>query len=368
MGKAIRWLKGLFGLKKDRNQKDCSFSGDRKIKNPADWMIRSLYLETEQSKHAIAVAAATAAAADAAVAAAHAAVAVVRLTSRGRGGITAAGFERMNAAIKIQSFFRGYLARKALRALKGLVKLQAIVRGYLVRKQANATLHSIESLFRAQARFRARKSLAGAGADHHLEFPPPRKSTERFGDISKVHSRRLSASYETSLQSIDECPKIVEMDNGRPRPNKPKARRSDRSSSKALSSPLPPFYGSEAHYQYQDLYEADSGPMWEECRSSSAQSTPKLGQFDGPKVGAKSVCGEEIVFEKLNVFPNYMSNTRSSKAKFRSRSAPKQRPEFGPNRRVSLGDMMESRGSLSGLKMERSCSQAQEVINSRSKW
>lgn len=371
MGKAIRWLKGLFGFKRGRKEKDDPFSGDRKIKNPpegsTDWLIRSLYLEDEQSRHAIAVAAATAAAADAAVAAAHAAVAVVRLTSQGGVAIPGA------AAVKIQSVFRGYLARKALRALKGLVKLQALVRGHLVRKQANATLRAIESLFRAQARFRVRKSFSG-GSDHHREVssclpPPPRKSTETLGDIyvSKVHSRRLSTSFETNLHSIHEFPKIVHVDNGKS--NKTKFRKSLGPFSKAYSSPLPPSRELQAHRQYQNLYEIHSGPMWEECRSSSAQSTPKLATFDGPKPrGTRSVCDEAIVFEKFNVFPNYMSNTSSSRAKLRSRSAPKMRPEFGPKRRVSLGDMMESRGSFCGPKMERSCSQAQELIYLKTKW
>ena len=54
------------------------------------------------------MAAATAAAADAAVAAAQAAVAVVRLTSKGRGGLFPGGREKW-AAVKIQTIFRSYL-------------------------------------------------------------------------------------------------------------------------------------------------------------------------------------------------------------------------------------------------------------------
>lgn len=60
-----------------------------------------------------------------------------------------------------------------------------------------------------------------------------------------------------------------------------------------------------------------------------------------------------------------MAKTQSFKAKVRSQSAPKQRPEAGPGprRRLSLHEMMESRSSLSGVKMQRSCSQAQEAIS-----
>lgn len=141
MGRAIRWLKGLLGLKKDKEHtkpnshlndfrdkkgtwSSSSFgrdsNSDELCHNPstippnlsaaeAAWL-RSYYTdaETEQNKHAIAVAAATAAAADAAVAAAQAAVAVVRLTSHGRGSMLGASHEKM-AAIKIQTVFRGYL-------------------------------------------------------------------------------------------------------------------------------------------------------------------------------------------------------------------------------------------------------------------
>lgn len=48
-----------------------------------------------------------------------------------------------------------------MRALKGLVKLQALVRGYLVRRQANATLHSMQALMRAQASVRAQRTKGG---------------------------------------------------------------------------------------------------------------------------------------------------------------------------------------------------------------
>ena len=55
---------------------------------------------------------------------------------------------------------------------------------------------------------------------------------------------------------------------------------------------------------------------------------------------------------------------QSFKAKSRSQSAPKQRPEAGqgPRKKPSLHDMMESRSSLSGVKMQRSCSQVQDVV------
>ncbi|PON62460.1 IQ motif, EF-hand binding site [Parasponia andersonii] len=408
MGKAIRLLRGLFGMKKDRDHKASSNSGDRKDKrgfssekdsdalchNPAtippnlsvaeaSWL-RSYNTETEkeQNKHAIAVAAATAAAADAAVAAAQAAVAVVRLTSHGRSTMFSGSHEKW-AAVKIQTVFRGYLARKALRALKGLVKLQALVRGYLVRKQATATLHSMQALIRAQATVRSHKSRGFIINNEHsinrLENRA-RKSMpnlqERFDDTKSdhtapSHSRRLSASLDTSFAAIDESPKIVEVDTGRP---KSRSRRTNTSVSDlgddppyyTLSSPLPCRVPRRISIpECRNCQDSEWGFTGDECRFSTAQSTPRFLNSAGsnaPTTPAKSICADNF-FRGYGNCPNYMANTKSFKAKLRSYSAPKQRPEPGPKKRLSLNELMESRNSLSGVRMQRSCSQVQEAIS-----
>ncbi|XP_041006324.1 protein IQ-DOMAIN 14-like [Juglans microcarpa x Juglans regia] len=399
MGRATRWLRGLFGIKKDRESSNSSDRKDKKrgsfgnsgrdssglCHNPgtippnisaaeAAWL-NSYYTESEkeQNKHAIAVAAATAAAADAAVAAAQAAVAVVRLTSHGRGTMFGGGHER-KAAVKIQTVFRGYLARKALRALKGLVKIQALVRGYLVRKQATATLHCMLALIRAQATVRSQKARGIINNETNRFEIRARKSMERFDDTRSehtgpLHSRRLSASLDTAINSIDESPKIVEVDTGRP---KSRSRRTNTSVSdfgddptyQTLSSPLPAS-GLPARISIPDcrnFHDHDWGLTGEECRFSTAQSTPRFFNSNAPATPAKSVCADNF-FRGYGNFPNYMANTQSSKAKLRSYSAPKQRPEPGPKKRLSLNEMMESRSSLSGVRMQRSCSQAQEVIS-----
>lgn len=133
MGRASKWLRGLLGKKKEKENvddfnlsdkkekkrqssakaaKDCGVVDQSRVKNHASDSnrLRSYASESEkeQTRHAIAVAAATAAAADAAVAAAQAAMTVVRLTSQGRGGISASSREKW-AAIRIQAVFRGYL-------------------------------------------------------------------------------------------------------------------------------------------------------------------------------------------------------------------------------------------------------------------
>ncbi|KAK6264146.1 IQ motif [Theobroma cacao] len=405
MGRATRWLKGLLGMKKekdkDRDQIGHSNSVlcDKKEKkrwsfaksgkdanaisqiplsitrsipaNDAAWL-RSYIAESEkeQKKHAIAVAAATAAAADAAVAAAQAAVAVVRLTSNGRGTLFGGGRERW-AAVKIQTVFRGYLARKALRALKGLVRLQALVRGYLVRKRATATLRSMQALIRAQAAVRSQRLRRSFNKENRY-YPEnrPRKSIERFDDPrSAIHSKRLSASIEIS--AYDESPKIVEIDTFKTRS---RSRRYNTALSdcgddlpyQIISSPLPcPVPARASVPNCQNLHDFEWCFTGDECRFSTAHSTPRFANTamsNAPTTPAKSVCGDGY-FRPFSNFPNYMANTQSFKAKLRSHSAPKQRPEPGVKKRLSLNEIMAARNSMSGVRMNKSCYQVEEALD-----
>ena len=196
------------------------------------------------------------------------------------------------------------------------------------------------------------------------------------------HSRRLSSSFDATMNnanSMDGSPKIVEVDTGSGRP-KSRSRRSRTNTSmsdfgddadplfQALSSPLPiPIpCRTPAHLSIPD--NSDWGLTGEECRFSTAQSTPRFNSCScGGSVAPvtpKSVCIDNNFFHgQYGNFPNYMANTQSFKAKLRSQSAPKQRPEPGTKKRLSLNEMMESRNSLSGVRMQRSCSQIQEAIN-----
>ncbi|KAL1551596.1 Protein of unknown function (DUF4005) [Salvia divinorum] len=393
MGKATKWFKGLLGMKRDKENVE-SNGGDKREKKrwsfaksgkdsggfnqiPVDipaadsaWL-RSYIggTEKEQNKHAIAVAAATAAAADAAVAAAQAAVAVVRLTSQGKGGLYTGGRERL-AAAKIQTVFRGFLARKALRALKGLVKLQALVRGYLVRKRAAATLHSMQALFRAQAAVRSQRARRSIGNDYRYQLEiRQRKPGNRIDENrGEVYTRRVVGSYDPSVNSFDDSPKIVEIDTCGPRS---RSRRMNGSISEygddhcyqAVSSPLP--YPVPARLSIPDCrhpQDFDWGFVTEDYKFPTAQNTPRFscsGRAHVPVTPPKSVCGDGL-FRPYSNCPNYMVNTQSFRAKLRSYSAPKQRPESGPKKRLSLNEMMASRSSFSAVRMQKSCSQVQE--------
>lgn len=252
------------------------------------------------------------------------------------------------------------------------MKLQALVRGYLVRKQATETLHSIQALIRAQTTIRSQRNRS-------LNEIRARKSTERFQlddtrseQAVSVHSRRLSAaSFDNVSSNFDENPKIVEVDTGRP---KSRSRRTITSVSEfpdnpfyqTGSSPVPSRVSARLTIpETRYFQESDWGLTGEECRFSTAHSTPRFANSNAPVTPAKSVCGGgNNFFRNYMNFPNYMANTQSFKAKLRSQSAPRQRPEaVGPKRRLSLNEMMESRSSLSGVRMQRSCSQVQDAVN-----
>nr|GMD01835.1 protein IQ-DOMAIN 14-like [Ipomoea batatas]GMD66715.1 protein IQ-DOMAIN 14-like [Ipomoea batatas] len=388
MGKAIRWLKGLFGIKlKDIEIEEKA--GEKKgqaiigssgrgvtatataaalCNNPttippnitpaeAAWL-SSFFSDKEQSKHAIAVAAATAAAADAAAAAAHAAVEVVRLTSQAGG----AYFSREKfASVKIQAAFRGYLARKARRCLKGLVKIQALVRGYLVRKQATATFHSMQALMRAQASVRAHKFRASF-LNHQTSCPRTFHSRKSIGRSDNETTR--SGRHPSPFEGNDDNPKIVEIDSA----FRPAGRRSRRANTwvpepgpgdepfgagPSFSSPL------SCRIPARSSITDWGNISGDECRFSTAQSTPRFPNSCGSRT--------PVTPASFDNFPNYMADTEAFRAKLRSQSAPKQRPEPGPGPgpKKRLSPMIvESRASVSGGRMARiSCSQAQEVMN-----
>lgn len=195
---------------------------------------------------------------------------------------------------------------------------------------------------------------------------------ERFDETrseyaAPIHSRRMSSSFDATIN--EGSPKILEVDTGRPRS---RSRRTNTSISdfgddpqfSALSSPLPaPYCRTPAHISIppecrRNLQDSDWGlPAAEECRSSTAQSTPRFTS------SCRSVCGGDECYRQYGdcYYPNYMANTQSFRAKLRSHSAPKQRPEV--KKRVSLNELMECRSSLSGVRMQRSCSQVQEAIS-----
>ncbi|KAK9930902.1 hypothetical protein M0R45_018206 [Rubus argutus] len=326
----------------------------------------------EQKKHALAVAAATAAVADATAAAAQAAAAVIRLTAAVNGKATAT---EEAAAIKIQSFFRSYLARKALCALKGLVKLQALVRGHLVRKQAKATLRCMQALVTAQARARAQRIRMVEDGN----TVNPRPSTGR----RSLQDNRLRHAYNEIDRGMEENIKIVEMDLGEPKGNvksrnsysnhaqtdRPDSRFSTQSAPNHQPYSKPDNYSNvspapsaltqdmmspgacSAHFEDFSFGTAQSSPQ---CYSAMSRPDPSRVPFAFPRPDY----AEQLSYD-YQLYPNYMANTQSSKAKARSQSAPKQRPPDAFERQPSRPrrTSMEGRNHIPrAVKMQRSSS------------
>ncbi|XP_020586012.1 uncharacterized protein LOC110028489 [Phalaenopsis equestris] len=266
--------------------------------------------------------------------AAHAAAAVVRLTATVNDRTNRAMEEA--SAIKIQSFFRSYLARKALNALKGLVKMQALVRGHLVRKQANATLRCMQALVKAQDRARAERiRMVEASQSTPLKHQNYRRSPRHH-------------PFEPDYNE-EEYVKIVEMDlGGRSYSLKESDNRfcnynsSSRTPSKAdlpaQLSPVPSALTEMSPRVYSMNFEEIYIPTVQNSPQLSAMSMPPHTSYDHP------------------LYPNYMANTESSRAKLRSQSAPKQRLDTNERQSSKRRQSVEGRNVAGGVRMQRSSS------------
>ncbi|KAB5564468.1 hypothetical protein DKX38_004522 [Salix brachista] len=455
MGKASKWFRAVFGLKKPDPPLDCPQITRSKEKRR--WSFVKSHREKEQqhhqqhqqeteavkagvlygqefeedpNKHAIAVAAATAAVAEAAVAAAQAAAEVVRLTSSGRCARNSVaytsgspGLREDFAAVKIGAAFRGYLARRALRALKALVRLQALVRGHLERKRTAEWLHRMQALLRAQSRARAGRAQisesshsSSKSSTFHLLLQtvfflaldnfnlrynafywflnyvslvglvrgPP--TPEKFDHVIRASSgkyeqssmlkRTGSKSKGRAIGDHDNAPlsfnwsehrmdgrtwdhqvplpgtsaidddKILGIDSGKSHIT-PKRRNlfhsshlslsadqcshsfttsKDSTAHQAVPSPSSGEVQSSSPLKFSHEVEeafctADNSPQF--YSASSRGGSGKRSPFTPSRGG-----GSRSFISGFSDYPNYMCNTESSRAKVRSLSAPKQRPQY----------------------------------------
>ncbi|KAJ8543203.1 hypothetical protein K7X08_005726 [Anisodus acutangulus] len=319
-----------------------------------------LDLDNDHKMHALAVAAATAAAADAVATAAKAAAAAIQLTAAAR----ALALEEA-AAGKIQAVFRGYLARKALNALKGLVKLQALVRGHLVRKQAAATLRCMQALVTVQARARAQRiRMAEDENPNNPRLSVHRKSTQ-------------DNKFRHSYQDYEEDIKIVEMDLGESKGNtKGRNSYSNQGQTERTEQRFPTHKG-YANQEYQQHISpapsaiTDQSPRacsghFEDYSYNTAQSSPQyyssMSKPDPSRIPFSCARSEYAEPESLyneypQFYPSYMANTKSSMAKARSHSAPKQRPDsFERQPSARRRPSIEGRNVPRAVRMQRSSS------------
>ncbi|MCD7447590.1 IQ calmodulin-binding motif protein [Datura stramonium] len=294
-----------------------------------------------------------------------------------RSGVPAGNHEDW-AAVVIQSHFRAYLSRRALRALKGLVKLQALVRGHIVRQQTADYLRQIQAMVKAQSRARAGRSqvsgsphsstksvqflhacpttpekfeqvIRARSLKHDETFMLKRnisKSNWKVIDSEKARIRPQAFSARTSSMDDEKSDKILEIDTGKPYVT-PKQRNlfhshhslnSDQYSYSLTTSkestahqtvPSPSSCGNQPPSPLkfnEDLDEAyfctaDNSPQFYSASSKGGSS--KRGPFTPTKSDGSRSC-----LSGYSDHPNYMSYTESAKAKVRSLSAPKQRPNY----------------------------------------
>lgn len=174
-------------------------------------------------------------------------------------------------------------------------------------------------------------------------------------------------------KGAEENIKIVEMDIGEPRTPSTKSRSSysnyhpqpDRANHRFSAfatqetsqiSPAPsalteisPRTCSGHFEEYSSLWTAQSSPQ---CFSATTKIDTSRVPFSFPK-SERAVS----ISDDYPLYPNYMANTESSRAKARSQSAPKQRPEcFERQPSVRRRASMEGRNFPRAVRMQRSSS------------
>ncbi|KAI3984750.1 hypothetical protein MKX01_039367 [Papaver californicum] len=325
-------------------------------------MMNSQNESAEEKKHAMAMDAAT----DAALKAAQASSTEIHLTVVSTIESNLSITEKQDnsaqefAAVKIQSVLRSYLARKALCALKGLVKLQALVRGHLVRKQANAALRCMQALVSVQARTRAHRILMAQESQPIAQ----KQLVHRKPPNQHLQENRVRQTYNNDME---ENIKIVEMDVGELSSSTHRSSYSNKQTE--VGDPRFSIYNSS--HQDHSLHQISPS------QSALTDISPRIcsGYFEDysmnyePNSPQTSVSKPGTPLTDYQFFPSYMANTKSSKAKVRSQSAPKQRPADSYDRQLSNKQRVPTGGRnvLRAVKMQHSSS-GPAVVEYRNPW
>nr|GEV54348.1 hypothetical protein [Tanacetum cinerariifolium] len=181
------------------------------------------------------------------------------------------------AATKIQSAFRSYLARKALCALRGLVKLQALVRGHLVRKRTTTMVRCMSALVAIQVRARFQRIQMVEEGESRTHAG----STTSKPGFKMAHEGRLTA---------------LQLDHN------------------------------ERQRQFRSKGNTSISYRQSSQRFSIDSSSSKHEKSIGLQIKQMDEVSTTSQTSKQHDEPNYMTRTKSSRAKARSHSEPRQRP------------------------------------------
>ncbi|MCE3050513.1 hypothetical protein HAX54_047407 [Datura stramonium] len=245
------------------------------------------------------------------------------------------------AATRIQAAFRSYLARKALRALRSLVRLQALVRGHLVRKQTAVMVRGMHSLMVIQLRARVQRVQMAEEA-HTLNSRKSQKVSSENNQLTRV------CSIEKMDVSIQEKGRVHKKNSTK---NKSSGKENGLSTSEShrlsvsrshqilQTCPSPSTLSHMSTISYNRHIEDFSfnAPEkgFEHCSHVSTTISPKtpfsMAHSENPN----------SIFSSATLALTYMYNTESSRAKARSHSEPRQRPNWSIKRKSKRTPSMD---------------------------
>lgn len=251
------------------------------------------------------------------------------------------------AATKIQAAYRSYLARRALRALRGLVKLQALARGYLVRKQMNTVLRSINAVMAIQVRARIHRIQM-------VEEPPVMVRRRKSYAEPSASVRQVGKGISENTADGSSFATSGSLRSGSGRVYHVPAERVEYGSRMYCSGRLS---------LSQREYQLKTSPTPSTLSFTDSSSTTYDGQLEefSLKMSRRNSRRYSASLENKHPFiipssqyqdyipsnstmvPKYMTNTKSSKAKTRSHSEPRQRPKLGTKQKSKRSSSMDGK-------------------------
>ncbi|KAJ0971117.1 hypothetical protein J5N97_019076 [Dioscorea zingiberensis] len=318
--------------------------------------------------------------------------AAIKIQATFRGYLARRALKALKGLVKLQALVRGNIVRKqaaeTLRCMQALVRVQARARACRALRAEKTQLN------------RGSSGIGSGSTRSHPGPPTPEKSEpairhDRAGSLKRNSSKPASSDsagqdkvrasgwnwldrwmeerYWESREAIaklddDKSTKILEIDTGKQQQQQQQLNIKRRVSNQLHSScstlasdqnsrsfttipgspskdstvaqqsiPSPASVDMQPSLSPLRFQATDTGDFGDSPQFFSASSRPGSSRSRA-FTPAKSDCARSL-FSGYSDYPNYMANTESSKAKVRSHSAPKQRPEFeksGSIKRLSV--------------------------------